>query len=66
MDLLRTELARVEHRHGASWHEMHDVTPEHDPAEGDVERTWARARILRCATCEEEVRVVGRADGTPR
>jgi len=58
LDLLRAEVARVEHRHGNSWHAMHEMTPEHDPAEADVERTWSRSRIFRCASCEDEIRVV--------
>ena len=46
------------HSHGGDeWHEMHDVTPSHDAAEGDPERQWARGRIFRCSACEDEIRV---------
>ena len=51
------ELARLEHAHGDEWHEMHDVTPEHDSAEEDPERQWSHGRIFRCKTCDEEIRV---------
>lgn len=58
MDLIRAEVARVEHRHGDAWHGMHDISPEHDSAESDVERTWARGRIFRCDSCADEIRIV--------
>ena len=54
----RIELARLEHSHGGNeWHEMHDVTPAHDSAESDPERSWTRGRIFRCSTCDDEIRV---------
>jgi hypothetical protein len=57
--LAQLELARLEHNHGGDdWHEMHDVTPAHDSAETDPEREWARGRIYRCGTCNDEIRVV--------
>ncbi len=62
----RFKFPRLEHRHGDSWHEMHDVTPEHSPAESDPERNWARARIFRCGSCDDEVRVVTREDTSGR
>lgn len=53
------ELARLEHSHGDDkWYEMHPVAPTHDPSETDPERDWARGRIYRCSSCEEEIRVV--------
>lgn len=56
--LSQFELARLEHHHGGDeWHEMHDVTPAHDPAESDPERQWSRGRIYRCSVCEDEIRV---------
>jgi hypothetical protein len=52
------ELARFQHNHGGGqWHDMNEVTPGHDAAEADPERQWARGRIFRCSTCEDEIRV---------
>jgi hypothetical protein len=52
-------LAKLHHSHGADdWHDMVEVTPAHDAAEGDPEREWQHGRIFRCASCEEEIRVV--------
>ena len=52
------ELARLEHNHGSDeWHAMEEVTPAHDAAESDPERSWSRGRIFRCTVCEDEVRV---------
>ena len=53
------ELARLEHSHGNNdWHEMSEVTSDHDVAGSDPERQWARGRIYRCTACEDEIRVV--------
>ena len=53
------ELARLEHNHGNNdWHEMNEVSGDHDAAGSDPERQWARGRIYRCSTCEDEIRVV--------
>ena len=52
------ELARLQHHHGGNeWHDMLEVTPNHDAAESDPERSWSRGRIFRCSTCEDEIRV---------
>jgi len=57
--LSQFELARFQHSHGGDdWHDMHEVAPAHDSAESDSERSWARGRIFRCSTCEEEIRVM--------
>jgi hypothetical protein len=54
------ELSRLEHHHGGdSWHDMYEVSEAHDSAESDPERQWARGRIFRCSTCEDEIRVSG-------
>jgi len=39
-------------------HDMSEVTSDHDASEHDPERQWARGRIFRCTTCEDEIRVV--------
>ncbi len=52
------ELSRLEHHHGGDeWHDMHEVTQPHDPADSDPERSWANGRIFKCNVCEDEIRV---------
>ena len=67
MDTVRasSQLLRVEHRHGDEWVRL-EPSPAHDSAEGDPERQWPFARLFRCTTCEEEVRIdLDRDDRTP-
>ena len=55
MDYARFDLIRLEHRHGRDdWHRMDEVD---SPAAHDAEREWARHRIFRCTTCEDEIRI---------
>lgn len=58
MDTLRfmDALQRVEHRHGDEWHRMEAVAREAGAT--DRERAWARGRIFRCTTCDDEIRVL--------
>jgi hypothetical protein len=49
-------LQRVEHRHGDEWHRM-EPAPGHDAAATDRERAWARGRIFRCTSCDDEITV---------
>jgi hypothetical protein len=66
VDVVRasSQLLRVEHRHGDEWVRL-EPSPEHDSAEGDVERGWQFGRLFRCRTCDEEVRVnLDRDDAT--
>ena len=57
-------LSRVEHRHGSEWKRMEETGP-HSPADSDAERSWARGRIFRCTTCDDEIRVVMSGEVTP-
>jgi hypothetical protein len=60
------ELARLQHWHGGDeWHDMTEVTPAHDAAEADPERSWSSGRIFRCSTCEDEIRIVGQDEAPP-
>ncbi len=61
-----TELLwRVEHRHGDQWVRF-EPSSEHDVAESDPERAWARGRIYACPVCDERVRVdLDRDERTP-
>jgi hypothetical protein len=43
---------------------MVEVSPGHDPAAGDPERSWGRTRIFRCTACEDEIQIVP-ADPSP-
>jgi hypothetical protein len=55
VDYVRSELVRLEHSHGKDdWHSMTEVR---DPSQADSEREWARHRIFRCTTCEDEIRI---------
>jgi hypothetical protein len=57
---------RLQHGHGnGEWHDMVEVTPSHDAAEGDPERQWTTGRIFRCSTCEDEIRIVGQDEAPP-
>jgi hypothetical protein len=50
---------RLQHGHGNNeWHDMVEVSPSHDAAEGDPERSWTKGRIFRCTTCEDEIRIM--------
>ena len=53
------ELGRqAQHWHGGDdWRDMEEVTPSHDAAQSDPERSWKGARIFRCTACEEQFRV---------
>jgi hypothetical protein len=52
------QLPRFEHSHGGNdWHDMTEVSPPHDSAEGDPERAWQKGRVFRCSSCEDEIRV---------
>ena len=52
-------LGQIQHHHGGNeWHDMYEVEDAHDPASIDPERSWQRAKIYRCSTCEDEIRVV--------
>lgn len=54
---------RAQHWHGGDdWRDMEEVTPSHDPAERDPERGWKVGRIFRCASCEEQFRVMEAVD----
>jgi hypothetical protein len=53
------ELSRLQHHHGGNeWHDMEAVSPSHDSAGSDPERSWARGQIFRCVSCEDEVVVL--------
>ena len=57
---------RLKHGHGNNeWHDMVEVTPAHDAAEGDPERSWAGGRVFRCSTCEAEIRIAGEDEAPP-
>jgi hypothetical protein len=57
---------RLQHGHGnGEWHDMVEVTPSHDAAEGDPERQWTTGRVFRCSTCEDEIRIVGQDESPP-
>jgi hypothetical protein len=59
------ELARLQHHHGGNeWHDMEEVSVSHDSAGSDPERSWARGRIFRCTSCEDEVLLIPH-DATP-
>lgn len=50
---------RAQHWHGGDdWGDMEEVTPSHDPAAGDPERSWKSGRIFRCTSCNEQFRIV--------
>ena len=51
---------KVQHWHGGDdWEDMQEVTPSHDAAESDPERSWKSGRIFRCAACDEQFRIAG-------
>jgi hypothetical protein len=57
---------RYQHGHGnEQWHDMVDVTPAHDAAEGDPERSWRSGRIFRCSTCDDEFRIMSQDEEHP-
>ena len=60
MDSLRLmdALQRVEHRHGEDWHRMEAVGAPHDPAARDREHGWARGKVFKCTTCDDQIRVM--------
>jgi hypothetical protein len=52
------EQYRLEHRHtDGSWSPMLEER-QHDAADHDIERGWARGRIFKCAACDEKVTIV--------
>lgn len=54
---------RAQHWHGGNdWGDMEEVTPSHDAAQGDPERGWRVGRIFRCASCDEQFRVLDPAE----
>jgi hypothetical protein len=56
-------LLHLEHRHNdGSWSPLEPRRSPHDPAELDPERAWASGQIYLCKSCNEEVRVMTRAD----
>lgn len=59
------EMARLQHSHGGEWHDLTEVTPAHDSAEGDPERSWVSGRVFRCSTCEHEIRIVAQDEAPP-
>ena len=51
---------RIMHPHGKDWAEMRP-RDHHDASDHDPERAWEHgARIFKCATCDEEIRIVPR------
>ena len=57
---------RLQHGHGNDeWHDMVELTPSHDAAEGDQERQWSGGRVFRCSTCEAEIRIAGPDEAPP-
>ena len=57
---------RAQHWHGGDdWGDMEEVTPSHDAAETDPERSWKSGRIFRCTTCDEQFRISDPADAPP-
>ena len=48
----------MQHSHGnGKWETMEEVTPQHDAASSDPERSWQGGRIFRCKSCNEEFRI---------
>jgi hypothetical protein len=46
----------LRHRHSdGTWSPLTEVSPSHDPAASDPERSWGFGRLFRCSTCGEEV-----------
>ena len=57
---------RAQHWHGGDdWGDMEEVTPSHDAAEADPERSWKGGRIFKCTSCQEQFRVLDAADMQP-
>ena len=49
---------QIQHSHGGGqWENMEEVTPAHDAAGSDPERSWQSGRIFRCKSCNEEFRI---------
>ena len=60
------QIQRIQHSHGGDdWHDMIEVTPAHNVAEQDPERSWTTGRVFRCSTCEDEIRVMGPDEEPP-
>lgn len=58
-------LLRLEHRHSdGSWSALDPRPGNHDPADHDPERGWAKGQLFKCKTCDEEVRVMDPAAGS--
>lgn len=67
MDSMRLfdALDRVEHRHGESdCHPMQAEDPSGGPASRDRETDWAGAKVYRCQSCDDSIRLALRADET--
>jgi len=55
---------RIIHQHGNDWAEFHP-RKHHDASDHDPERDWDKgARIFRCESCDEEIRIVPREGDT--
>jgi hypothetical protein len=62
--VLNPDAMTLWHRHGDEWAEMSEEPPQgpepHGPDAHDPERAMLRgARVFRCSSCSEEVRVTG-------
>jgi hypothetical protein len=65
MDSMRLfdAIDRVEHRHGENdWHPMRAEDPRGGPASRDRERDWAGAKMYRCQSSDDSIRITRRAD----
>jgi hypothetical protein len=57
---------RMQHAHGdGKWEDMEEVSPSHDTAEGDPERSWGHGRVFRCTSCGEQFRLAEPDDAAP-
>ena len=57
---------RIDHRHkDGSWAEMEEVTPHHDSAQHDTERSWGFKRLFKCKTCDEFLTIQPGQEGGP-
>jgi len=57
---------RMQHSHGnGQWEDMEEVSPAHDSAQEDPERSWSNGRVFRCTGCDETFRVTQPNDAAP-
>ena len=58
---------RLEHKHeDGTWASFEPRPSQHDAAEHDPERSWAKGRIYACTSCDEQILVSDASDeGSP-